>query len=88
MFRRGLLKIVASFALGLFLFDVVADTACHDPSPATTVCHACSCGTHIASPAVQQAAAVKVSTPHAVFRELPYRLVLAESFFHPPRRAA
>lgn len=89
MLRGRLLKLVGSLAFGLMLLDVVSDTTgCHDLTPATTACHACSCSAHVAAPAVRQVAEVLVEMPNAVYVEPSYHIVLVESFFRPPRLAA
>lgn len=73
-------------ALGLALFDSVADAAeCDSPG---TVCHACSCGPHLVSPAFIEFAVKPAPPAYVSYKPSEYAFLLPASIFHPPCLAA
>lgn len=73
-------------ALGLALFDSVADTvACDSPG---AVCPACSCGPHLVSPAVIEVAAVAAPQAYVSYKPSSYSFLLQKSLLRPPCLAA
>jgi hypothetical protein len=81
---------VCALAVGLLLFDTIADTAgCDDSKTATeAVCHVCSCGAHLFSQSSPEAVMVLTQTPFAAYQSSAYVFLLPQSIFHPPRLAA
>ena len=81
------MKFLCVVALGLVLFDNLADAlGCQDSPTATpTSCHACSCGTHITP---QATASLIVVTPpptaYDAYQPLIYALLLPDAAFRPP----
>lgn len=89
MIRRRVLRFLCVVALGLSLFDSVADAAgCDDSKATATACHACSCGPHLVSPGVVQVAVAPVPVSYVDYESVPYALLLPESIFRPPCLAA
>lgn len=89
MMRRRVLKFLCAVALGLMVFDNIADAAgCPDTKTAATICHACSCGPHLVSPGIVQIAVVPVPVPYTSYKPTSYALFLSVSIFHPPCLAA
>lgn len=86
--RRNVLKLFCVVALGLVLFDGIADTSgCQDSPADVAACHVCFCGPHMVS---QNSYPVALTLqPMAYFSyEFPaYSLLLQQSIFHPPRPA-
>ena len=84
--KQRVLRFISAVALGLMLFDDIADAAgCQDsPGTAMTACHACSCGSHVvpqyASPVVE----VLEPTPFVCKKPSIYALILPQLIFHPP----
>lgn len=76
-------------ALGLALFDNIADTAaCTDSKAPAAACHTCSCGPHLAAPAVAEIIPAPAPAPYPAYEPPSYAILLSESFFRPPRLAA
>lgn len=72
-------------ALGLALFDNFADAAgCPDSAPGAAICHACSCGPHLASPAVAQVIVAPAPVPYASYKPSSYSFLLHKSLLRPP----
>ncbi|MDP3540920.1 MAG: hypothetical protein Q8T11_00475 [Elusimicrobiota bacterium] len=82
MMRRRVFKFLFAAALGLTLFDSVADTVVCD-SPASA-CHACSCGPHLVSPAVLEVAAVAAPPAYVSYKPSSYSFLLHKSLLRPP----
>lgn len=80
---------MCAVALGLALFDNIADAAgCEDSKATATACHACSCGPHLVSQGVIENAVAPTPVPYASYKPVPYAFLLATSIFHPPCLAA
>lgn len=89
MIRHRVLRFIFAVALGLVLFDSVADAAgCDDAKATATACHACSCGPHLVSPAVVEIVAAPVPVRYVSYKPVPYAFLLPTSIFHPPCLAA
>lgn len=89
MIPRRVLRFVCAVALGLALFDNLADAAgCPDSKAPSAVCHACSCGPHLVTPGVVEIVPAPAPVSYTAYEPLPYVLLLPESIFHPPRLAA
>lgn len=89
MMGRRVVKFVFALALGLMLFDSVADAAgCDDVKATATVCHACSCGPHLVSPGVVQIVVAPVPVLYVSYKPVYYSFLLPTSIFHPPCLAA
>lgn len=90
MIRRRVLRILCVVALGLALFDSVADAAgCDDlKAAATATCHACTCGPHLVSPGVIEVVAVPAPVPYTSYEPAIYAFLFPASIFHPPCLAA
>jgi hypothetical protein len=86
MMRRRVLRFLCMVALGLALFDSVADTAICD-SP-TAACHACSCGPHLVSPAAVETPVVAAPESYVSYKPPMYAFLLPKSIFRPPCLAA
>lgn len=85
MIRRRVLRILCVLALGLALFDSVADAAgCDDSNSAVATCHSCVCGPHLVSPKGVQIAAAPPPAPYASFKPAPYAFLFPASVFRPP----
>ena len=85
------MKFLCVVALGLGLFDNLADALGCQDSPAATAasCHACSCGTHIMP---QAAASLIAVTPppdaYNAYQPPIYALLLTDAALRPPCLAA
>ena len=89
MIRGRILKLICAVALGLALFDSVADAAvCDDSKAAATACHACTCGPHLVSQGVTAIVAASAPVIHVSYKPVPYAFLLPKSIFHPPCLAA
>lgn len=89
MIRRRVLRILCVVALGLALFDSVADAAdCDGSNTAAATCHSCACGPHLVSPDAVQIAAAPPPAPYASFKPTPYAFLRPSSVFRPPCLAA
>jgi len=88
--KNRLLRFLCAVALGLILFDNVADAiGCHDsPAASTAVCHGCSCGAHIVVQDFSPIAVVLKPTAFVPHEAEVYGLLLPQLFFRPPRSAA
>lgn len=84
------LKFFLLFLVGLVAYDAVQDAAsgCVFDPPGAVVCHACSCGPHLA-PDMQAAVPVPV-TPPSFSAYRPSRVVSPppDSIFRPPNASA
>jgi hypothetical protein len=89
MIRHRVLRFIFAVALGLVLFDSVADAAgCDDAKATAAVCHACLCGPHLVSPGVVEIAVAPAPVPYASYKLVSYAFLLPASIFHPPCLAA
>lgn len=88
--KRRLLRFLCAVALGLILFDNVADAiGCHEsPAAAATVCHGCSCSAHIFVQDFTPLSVVLKPTAFVPHKAEVYGLLLPQLFFRPPRSAA
>ncbi|UPT75480.1 MAG: hypothetical protein M0D55_07305 [Elusimicrobiota bacterium] len=85
MMRRKALRFLFAIALGLTLFDSVADAAgCDDSKAAAAACHACACGPHLVSPGIIVIVAAPAPVQHAVYAPPSYAFLLPSSIFRPP----
>ena len=85
MMRRKALRFIFAVALGLTLFDSVADAAgCDDSKATAAVCHACSCGPHHVSPGIIEIVVAPAPVQHASYTPPSYAFLLPTSIFHPP----
>lgn len=86
---RGALRFLCAMALGFALFDGIADAGCCDDAKAVEVVgHACCCGPRVAPEGPLQIAAAPSASHYAFYEAPAYALLLAQSIFHPPCRAA
>ena len=85
------MKFFCVVALGLVLFDNLADAfGCQDsPTATATSCHACSCGVHI-TPQAPTSVITIILPPVAYGAYQPpiYALLLPDAAFRPPCLAA
>ena len=89
MMRRKVLRFLCAVALGLMLFDNIADAAgCEDSKTSSTACHACSCGPHLVSQNVAEIAVAPAPVLYVSYKPVPYAFLLPKSIFHPPCLAA
>lgn len=80
---------MCAVALGLALFDNLADAAgCPDSTPGAAICHSCSCGPHLVSPAVAEVIVAPAPVAYASYKPVLYAFLLPESIFRPPCLAA
>ncbi len=78
-------------ALGLLLFDALADASCCEDSKTTStaaVCHSCSCAPHLVSQGVVQVKLVSVCADFAAYEFVPPAMPLPQSPLRPPCLAA
>ncbi|MEK7859477.1 MAG: hypothetical protein AAB320_10090 [Elusimicrobiota bacterium] len=86
MIRRRFLGFFCIVALGLALFDSVADAASCDPQ--TTACHDCFCAPHLFSPAVIAVEAAPAPASYISYEPSSYAFLHCESLLRPPCLAA
>lgn len=87
--KRGLVRFLCVMALGLALFDAVADAGCCDDAKSATVaCHACCCGPRVAPQGSVKIAAAPIPSAYASYEMPAYFFLPPQSIFHPPCLAA
>lgn len=88
--QRKILRFLCVAALGLVLFDAVADSsACKDSAASTaSVCHVCSCGPHLGSQESPKISANLNPSAFVPHEASVYAFLLPQFIFHPPRLLA